>query len=68
MRAMMYRGPGRLGVEEKEIPAIEHPNDAIVRVTCAADLWLTHVRNRVSRQAPTNSAVLSPDGRRPESC
>jgi alcohol dehydrogenase len=46
MRAMTYRGPGRIRVEEKEIPAIEHPNDAIVRVTCAAicgsDLHLYH--------------------------
>ena len=46
MRAMTYRGPGRIRVEEKEIPAIEHPNDAIVRVTCAAicgsDLHLFH--------------------------
>jgi alcohol dehydrogenase len=46
MRAMVYRGPGRIRVEEKEIPAIEHPNDAIVRVTCAAicgsDLHIYH--------------------------
>ena len=32
MRAMVYRGPGRVRVEEKDIPAIEHPNDAIVRM------------------------------------
>src|ERR1700712_3569230 len=46
MRAMVYRGPGRIRIEEKDIPAIEHPNDAIVRVTCAAicgsDLHLYH--------------------------
>ena len=46
MRAMVYRGPGRVRVKEKDIPAIEHPNDAIVRVTCAAicgsDLHLYH--------------------------
>jgi alcohol dehydrogenase len=43
---MVYRGPNRIRVEEKDIPAIEHPNDAIVRVTCAAicgsDLHLYH--------------------------
>ena len=33
MRAMVYRGPYRIRVEEKDIPPIEHPNDAIVRVT-----------------------------------
>lgn len=46
MRAMVYRGPYRVRVEEKDIPEIEHPNDAIVRVTCAAicgsDLHLYH--------------------------
>src|SRR4051812_446434 len=46
MRAMVYRGPYKVRVEEKDIPAIEHPNDAIVRVTmaaiCGSDLHLYH--------------------------
>lgn len=46
MRAMVYRGPYRVRVEKKDIPAIEHPNDAIVRVTraaiCGSDLHLYH--------------------------
>lgn len=46
MRAMVYRGPCRVRVEQKREPVIEHPNDAIVRVTCAAicgsDLHLYH--------------------------
>jgi threonine dehydrogenase-like Zn-dependent dehydrogenase len=46
MRAMVYRGPYRIRIEEKEIPSIEHPNDAIVRVTraaiCGSDLHLYH--------------------------
>src|SRR5690242_12721044 len=46
MRAMVYRGPYRIRVEEKDLPAIEHPNDAIVRVTtaaiCGSDLHLYH--------------------------
>ena len=46
MRAMVYRGPYRIRVEEKPIPGIEHPNDAIVRVTraaiCGSDLHLYH--------------------------
>src|SRR4028119_202293 len=46
MRAMVFRGPYRIRVEEKDIPVIEHPNDAIVRVTCSAicgsDLHLYH--------------------------
>ena len=46
MRAMVYRGPYRIRVEEKDIPPIEHPNDCIVRVTmgaiCGSDLHLYH--------------------------
>ena len=46
MRAMVYRGPYKVRVEEKDVPSIEHPNDAIVRVTlaaiCGSDLHLYH--------------------------
>jgi S-(hydroxymethyl)glutathione dehydrogenase / alcohol dehydrogenase len=46
MRAMVYRGPYKVRVEEKDIPLIEHPNDAIVRVDmaaiCGSDLHLYH--------------------------
>lgn len=46
MRAMTYRGPYRVRVDQKDIPEIEHPNDAIVRVTraaiCGSDLHLYH--------------------------
>jgi threonine dehydrogenase-like Zn-dependent dehydrogenase len=43
---MVYRGPYRVRVEEKDRPRIEHPNDAIVRVElaaiCGSDLHLYH--------------------------
>ncbi|WP_069386121.1 zinc-dependent alcohol dehydrogenase [Cellulosimicrobium cellulans] len=46
MRAMTYRGPYKVRVEEKPEPRIEHPNDAVVRVTraaiCGSDLHLYH--------------------------
>jgi S-(hydroxymethyl)glutathione dehydrogenase/alcohol dehydrogenase len=46
MRAMTYRGPYKIRVEEKPMPVIEHPNDAIIRVTlaaiCGSDLHLYH--------------------------
>jgi threonine dehydrogenase-like Zn-dependent dehydrogenase len=46
MRAMVYRGPYKVRVEEKDIPRIEHPNDAIVRVQlaaiCGSDLHIYH--------------------------
>ncbi len=46
MRAMTYRGPYRIRVDEKPDPRIEHPNDAVVRVEraaiCGSDLHLYH--------------------------
>src|SRR3954470_20825091 len=46
MLAMVYRGPFRVRTERKADPVIEHPNDAIVRVTrsaiCGSDLHLYH--------------------------
>ena len=46
MLAMDYRGPRRVRIEEKPMPTIRHPRDAIVRVTrsciCGSDLHLYH--------------------------
>lgn len=46
MLAMTYRGPYRVRPERKADPVIEHPNDAIIRVTrsaiCGSDLHLYH--------------------------
>lgn len=46
MKAMNYRGPRRVRIEEKPMPAIQHPNDAIVKVLrtciCGSDLHLYH--------------------------
>lgn len=46
MKAMNFRGPYRVRIEEKPEPRIEHPRDAIVRVTrtciCGSDLHLYH--------------------------
>jgi threonine dehydrogenase-like Zn-dependent dehydrogenase len=46
MLAMTYRGPYRVRIDEKPTPELEHPNDALVRVTrsciCGSDLHLYH--------------------------
>jgi len=46
MLAMDYRGPYRVRATQKPEPKIEHPNDAIVKVTrsciCGSDLHLYH--------------------------
>ena len=45
MLAMNYRGPYRVRAEEKADPVIEHPQDAIVRVTraCIAGQICTYI-------------------------
>jgi threonine dehydrogenase-like Zn-dependent dehydrogenase len=46
MRALVYEGPYRVRVRDKPDPRIEHPDDAILRVTraaiCGSDLHLFH--------------------------
>lgn len=46
MRAADYRGPYRVRLADKPVPRIEHPRDAILRVTrsciCGSDLHLYH--------------------------
>lgn len=46
MLAMNYRGPRRVRADQKPLPEILHPNDAIIRVTrsciCGSDLHLYH--------------------------
>jgi threonine dehydrogenase-like Zn-dependent dehydrogenase len=46
MLAMNYRGPYRIRTVDKPMPKIEHPQDAIVRVTrsciCGSDLHIYH--------------------------
>lgn len=43
MKAAIFRGPGVIAVEERPIPAIQEPGDAIVRIVrscvCGSDLW-----------------------------
>src|SRR3954470_4558028 len=44
MKALVYQGPGRKALEERAIPEIQAPTDAIVRVTkttiCGTDLHI----------------------------
>ena len=46
MLAMNYRGPYRVRADERAMPTIQHPEDAIVKVTrsciCGSDLHLYH--------------------------
>ncbi len=46
MRALSYEGPYRVRVKDKPDPRIEHPQDAVLRVTktaiCGSDLHLLH--------------------------
>lgn len=54
MQAVVYRGEGEIGIEERPLPNIEQETDAILRVTlttiCTSDL---HIRNgAVPRAVP----------------
>ena len=54
MQAVVYRGEGEIGMEERPLPNIEKETDAILRVTlttiCTSDL---HIRNgAVPRAVP----------------
>jgi glutathione-independent formaldehyde dehydrogenase len=51
MKAVVYRGPRQVAIEERPDPAIEHPSDAIVRITttniCGSDLHMYEGRTSV---------------------
>jgi glutathione-independent formaldehyde dehydrogenase len=44
VKAVVYKAPFQVAVEEVEDPRIEHPNDVIVRITttaiCGSDLHM----------------------------
>lgn len=46
MLAMTYRGPYKIRLDQKPMPDIEHPNDAVIRVTraaiCGSDVHIFH--------------------------
>ncbi|GIF26654.1 glutathione-independent formaldehyde dehydrogenase [Actinoplanes tereljensis] len=51
MKAVVYRGPRQVAVEERPDPTIQHPSDAIVRITttniCGSDLHMYEGRTSV---------------------
>ena len=52
MKAVLYKGPHEVAVEEIEDPVIEHPRDAVVKITstaiCGTDLHIYDGRTAVS--------------------
>jgi threonine dehydrogenase-like Zn-dependent dehydrogenase len=46
MKALVYRGPEKIGIEDVPVPRILQPDDAIVRVTtstiCGTDIHIWH--------------------------
>jgi alcohol dehydrogenase len=46
MKALVYRGPEKIGLENVPVPKIIEPDDAIVRVTtstiCGTDIHIWH--------------------------
>jgi alcohol dehydrogenase len=62
MKALVYHGPGKRAWEEKPRPAIQHPGDAIVRVTtatiCGTDLHIL----KGDLPAVTDGRILGHEG------
>lgn len=48
MKAVHYEGPFKVSVKEIAMPKIEHPDDAIIKITtsaiCGSDLHSTFIR------------------------
>jgi alcohol dehydrogenase len=44
MKALVYHGPGKIALEEKQKPAVKEPTDAVVKIThttiCGTDLHI----------------------------
>jgi threonine dehydrogenase-like Zn-dependent dehydrogenase len=56
MRGVVMYGPGDVRVEEREVPSIKEPTDAILRVTasciCGSDLWPYRGADTVGEPTP----------------
>src|ERR1700760_1514616 len=53
MKAVVYRGPRKVAVEERPDPVIQHPSDAVIRITttniCGSDLHMYEGRTSVEK-------------------
>ena len=62
MKALVYHGPGKRAWEDKPRPAIQHPGDAIVRITtstiCGTDLHIL----KGDLPAVTDGRILGHEG------
>lgn len=62
MKALVYHGPGKYAWEDKARPAIQHPGDAIVRITtstiCGTDLHIL----KGDLPAVTDGRILGHEG------
>ena len=45
MKALNYAGPFTVCVEDVDVPKLEHPDDAIVRVTTVGDSIITRFQS-----------------------
>ena len=56
MQGTMLYGPGDVRFEERPTPTIQHPTDAIVRLSatcvCGSDLWPYRGINKVEQPMP----------------
>ncbi len=65
MRAVVYEGPWRVRVRDKPDPRIEHPGDAILKVTRAAICGSDLRSSRPPPSAPRTGAAPRSQAERP---
>src|SRR5690348_1718061 len=62
MRVTTIHAPHDIRLEERDIPRIEEPTDAIVRVTasciCGSDLWSYRGENKIEPGSPIGHEIV----------
>jgi threonine dehydrogenase-like Zn-dependent dehydrogenase len=62
MRVTTIHGPGDIRLEERPIPTIDEPTDAIVKVVaacvCGSDLWSYRGENRIDEPSPIGHEIV----------
>ena len=61
MQGTMLYGPRDIRFEAREIPSIEKPTDAVIRMAatcvCGSDLWVSLPKTRFGRGGPHRSGT-----------
>jgi hypothetical protein len=69
MKALVYQGPGKKQLEDRPMPQIEAPTDALVKIVkttiCGTDLHISKAMSRAVARGVSSATKGSPWSRRP---